>query len=310
MHTESQRPRYSQEQIALYLERLQLPKEQHIYDVAELGPEDALNYLSVLQKHHLAAIPFENLTLHYSIHHKVNVNPHVLFKKIIADKNGRGGYCMENSLLFATLLYSLGFTLYHGGARVKMGTSFTGWSHMIILVTIGSIKYHVDVGFGSDGPLVPMPLERSGTVQPHVKPGKARLQWSNIAGNTDPNQRLWVYQYQRNEYSEFEIKYCFTELEFLPNDYAVMNYFTSTSRHIFFTRTIVAEKKLWGDDGELAGNLILGNNSVKWRIHGEKEKEIQFESEADRLDALEKYFGIRFGEAEREGIRGLPSELV
>jgi arylamine N-acetyltransferase len=119
-----------------------------------------------------------------------------------------------------------------------------------------------------------------------------------------------VYQYQRNEYSEFEIKYCFTELEFLPNDYAVMNYFTSTSRHIFFTRTIVAEKKLWGDDGELAGNLILGNNSVKWRIHGEKEKEIQFESEADRLDALEKYFGIRFGEAEREGIRGLPSELV
>jgi arylamine N-acetyltransferase len=309
MAAEPPRPAYSREQIASYFERLKLPKEQHIYDVAELGPQDALGYLSLLQKHHLAEIPFENLSLHYSTHHKINVHPHDLFRKIIADNNGRGGYCMENSRLFATLLYSLGFNLYHGGARVRMPDGWTGWSHMVILVTIDSIKYHVDVGFGSDGPLVPMPLERSGTIQPHVKPGRARLQWSNIAGNTDPNQRLWVYQYQRNEESEFEIKYCFTELEFQPNDYAIMNYYTSTSRHIFFTRTIVAEKKLWGDDGELVGNLILGDKNIKWRIHGAKEKDIEFENEADRLDALEKYFGIRFGEAERHGIQGLPSEL-
>jgi arylamine N-acetyltransferase len=309
MNAEPQRPTYSREQIHRYLERLQLPQEHHIYDVAGLTAEDALKHLGVLQKHHLAEIPFENLALHYSTHHRINVHPEELFTKIIADQNGRGGYCMENSSLFATLLYSLGFDVYTGGARINQGTSFTGWSHMVIIVTIGSMKYHVDVGFGSDGPLVPMPLERSGTIQPHVKPGRARLQWRNIAANTDPNQRLWVYEYQRHGDSEFETKYCFTELEFLPNDYTIMNYYTSTSRHIFFTKTIVAEKKLWGGDGELVGNLILGDNNIKWRVHGEKEKEIQFESETDRLNALEKYFGIRFGQAERDGIRGLPSEL-
>lgn len=189
------------------------------------------------------------------------------------------------------------------------GGSWTGWSHMVNLVTIGGLKYHVDVGFGADGPVVPMPVERSGTVQQHISPGSARLQWRNILGNIDPDQRLWVYEYRRNNDSEWETKYSFTELEFQPQDYAMMNYFTSTSPRIFFTRTIVAEKKILGEDGEIAGNLILMDKILKWRIHGSKEKEVEFSSEVERLDALEKHFGIRFGEAERDGIHGLPSEI-
>jgi arylamine N-acetyltransferase len=154
-----------------------------------------------------------------------------------------------------------------------------------------------------------MPLERSGTIREHLKPAAARLQWRNVPGNTDPTQRLWVYEHRTDEESEFAIMYCFTELEFLPSDYAVMNYYTSTSKHVFFTTTIVAEKKIVDDAGELVGNLIMGNKDLKWRVHGKKEKQIEFESEKDRLDALEKYFGIYFGEVERVGSQGLPSEI-
>ena len=300
---------YTNDQITKYFDRLGLPENQRKYDVSGLSSGGALEYLTLLQKLQLATIPFENINLHYSTHHSVSVHPEELFRKIIGDNNGRGGYCMENNRLFGTLLNSLGFTLYSGGCRVFGDGAWTGWSHMVNLVTIGDIKYHVDVGFGADGPIVPMPLERSGTVHKHIKPASARLQWRNIPGNTDPNQRLWVYEYRGNDESDWEIKYCYSELEFQPQDYVMMNYYTSTSQRTFFTRLIVADKKIMGDDGELVGKMSLAGDGLKWNIQGEKTKELKFKSEVERLEALEKYFEIKLGDAEREGIAGLPSEI-
>lgn len=180
---------------------------------------------------------------------------------------------------------------------------------MVNIVRIGDIKYHVDVGFGGNGPIVPMPLERAGTIQLHIEPAAARLQWRNIPGNTDPDQRLWVYEHRIDGSSDFQIMYSFSELEFLPSDYAIMNYFTSTSPKTFFTRVVVGEKKLLGENGELIGSVILGNNDIKWRLRGKTEKEIKFESEDDRVRALAEHFGIRLSESERDGIRGLPSQI-
>jgi arylamine N-acetyltransferase len=309
MAAERIRVTFTKDQLSKYFERLHIPEDRRHHDVTKLKNEDALKYLALLQKHHLAAVPFENLTLHYSTHRQVSVHPEALFKKIIADNNGRGGYCMENNCLFGTLLFSLGFNIYSGGARVWAVNAWTGWSHMVNLVTIGDTKYHVDVAFGSDGPVVPMPLDRSGTVQPHIRPAMARLQWGNIPGNTDPAQRLWVYEHRINDDADWVMKYCYTELEFLPSDYNLMNYFTSTSHKTFFTRMIVVDKKLLDEDGEYKGSLIVNGNTMKWRIHGVKEREIEFKTDAERLDALEKYFDIRFDEAERDGISGLASQL-
>jgi arylamine N-acetyltransferase len=309
MAAERKRVTFSKDQITQYFDRLKIPDDKSRIDVAGLDPEDALDYLALLQKHQLAAVPFENLNLHYSAHHQVSIHPEELFRKIITDNNGRGGYCMENNCLFGTLLYTLGFTIYSGGARVFADGDWTGWSHMVNMITIGGTKYHVDVGFGADGPVVPMPLDRSGTIQKHISPAVARLQWRNIPGNTDPDQKLWVYEHRRNDDVDWEIKYCYSELEFLPSDYNMMNYYTSTSLKTFFTRVIVVDKKLLDDEGEYAGSLILFGNTIKWRMHGDKEKEIEFAKEEDRLEALEKHFGIKFGEVERDGIRGLPSEI-
>lgn len=89
----------------------------------------------------------------------------------------------------------------------------------------------------------------------------------------------------------------------------LQNYYTSTSRHTFFTRITVVEKKILGDDGELAGNLVLFGSTLKWKKHGENEKQIELQSETERLRALETHFGIRFGDAEQHGISGLPSAI-
>lgn len=222
MATERERPTYSRDQITKYFERLKIPEQERLYNVASETPDAALRYLTLLQKHHLVEIPFENLTLHYSTHHQISLHSGALFKKIIEDNNGRGGYCMENNYLFGTLLYSLGFDLYSGGARVLDGVTWSGFGHMINFVTIDDTKYHVDVGFGTEGPVVPMPLNHSGTIQPHMKPAASRVQWRNIPGNVDKNQRLWTYECRKNDDSDWEIRYCYTELEFLPQDYTVM----------------------------------------------------------------------------------------
>ncbi|KAJ6282908.1 hypothetical protein J3E71DRAFT_277829 [Bipolaris maydis] len=304
----SARPTYSQPQIDRYFDRLKLPQEQRRYRVAGLPDADLLNYLTLLQKLHLAEIPFENFGLHYSAHHSLSVHPEQLFNKIVGDNNGRGGYCMENNCLFGTLLTSLGFTLYSGAGRVFEGTSSGGWMHYINFVTIGDVKYHVDVGFGGDGPIAPMPLDPAGTVQKHIQPASARLQWRNIPGNVDPNQRLWVYEYRRSDDSDWEMKYAYSELEFQPQDYFAMNYFASTSRHIFFTSRIVAHKNIL-EDGELMGKMSMVAATLKWNIRGEKTKEIEFKSEAERVEGLDKYFGIKLTQAERDGITGMPSEI-
>ncbi len=124
----AQRETYTHKQLEKYFDHISLSHSQRQYDVATLRDEEALDYLVVLQKHQLVAVPFENLSLHYSTHHTVSIDPQALFKKIVNDQNKRGGYCMESNTLFGTVLFSLGFSLYSVGARVNdTGSGYKGW---------------------------------------------------------------------------------------------------------------------------------------------------------------------------------------
>lgn len=103
------------------------------------NPEDAssannygLGLLASLQRQHLASVPFENLSVHYSDNnYTVSLDPEEVYTKIVTRR--RGGYCMENNLLFGILLRSFGFTVYSAGGRVSNdvmhlpGGGFSGW---------------------------------------------------------------------------------------------------------------------------------------------------------------------------------------
>lgn len=82
-------------------------------------PELNVSYLTALHVHHISRIPYENLQLHYSQSHQVSLDHQDLFTKIVANKRGRGGYCMETSLLFNQILRALGFTVYTAGVRIR-----------------------------------------------------------------------------------------------------------------------------------------------------------------------------------------------
>lgn len=129
MSDPSSRPTYTQEQLSRYFSLISLPQESQDlqHTPAKLhNATNALKFLTQLQQHQLCAIPFENLSLHYSVHHSISLDPEFLYKKIVDDGRGRGGYCMENNAFFGTVLSSLGFDVCSAGARVSKGISGSG----------------------------------------------------------------------------------------------------------------------------------------------------------------------------------------
>lgn len=92
-------------------------------------------FLRTLHTHQICTVPYENLSLHYSPDRKISLDPQVLFEKFVGGgKNGRGGYCMENSIFFNHVLKGLGFRVYTAGARIRLRGrdgvprgEFTGW---------------------------------------------------------------------------------------------------------------------------------------------------------------------------------------
>lgn len=99
---------------------------------------------------------------------------------------------MEQNALLATVLRSIGYEVRNAGGRVSRGmspypevrqnqrTTYDGWNHMLNLVYIGGEWYVVDVGMGSMGPNMVMPL-RDGFETVSVAPRLIRLQRRPIA---------------------------------------------------------------------------------------------------------------------------------
>ena len=180
---------------------------------------------------------------------------------------------------------------------------------MVNVVTLeGGRRYMVDVGFGGNGPVEPMLLEEGEAGVKHIEPAEARLVRGNIEQNTDRGQRLWQYQHRVDAQAEWEAVYCFTELEFLPEDYEIMSFWTSQSRKSWFTYIVVAVKMIL-EEGEAVGTLILEGGEVKRRVRGRTEHLMTCKTEEERVLALANVFGLRLTDEESMGIRGMVTEL-
>ena len=128
----SARPKYSADQIYQRLDHIKLKGRDEVQRLLSktASPEEQLVFLTNLQVHTLAAVPFENLAIHYSQHHAVSLDPDYLFRKIV--ERGRGGYCMEINCFFGTVLRTLQFVVRSVGARVSQevngsGVGYGGW---------------------------------------------------------------------------------------------------------------------------------------------------------------------------------------
>jgi N-hydroxyarylamine O-acetyltransferase len=112
--------------------------------------------LGELQRLHMTAVPFENLSIIAGDH--VTTDAESSIDKIV--HQGRGGWCFELNGAFAGLLQALGFDVRLLGAAVLLDGPSTLIEHLTLEVTTDQ-PYLVDVGFG-DSFIQPLALNIAG----------------------------------------------------------------------------------------------------------------------------------------------------
>ncbi len=64
------------------------------------------------------------------------------------------------------------------------------------------------------------------------------------------------------------------------------------------------------EDEEMVGDITLFGTDIMKRVRGAKGEDVAtIESEEDRIDALEKFLGVRLSQPEKDGIRGMVTAL-
>ncbi|RAK89368.1 cysteine proteinase [Aspergillus costaricaensis CBS 115574] len=324
---EGARTQYSDVELRDYFECIKIPQKYLdspvLKDASKAGTkEHGLPLLRALTRYHICNVPLENLVLHYSTDNTVTLDPSELYTKIV--RRRRGGRCMENNTFFATVLRSIGYEVRNCGGRVaramspypevrrNQGNTYGGWGHMLNLVRLDDEWYVVDVGMPK-GPNLPYPL-RDGFQTTSIAPRLIRVQLRPIpesyarqtASSTEP-PRIWCFDVCYNPADDAKKEwlpvYCFTETEFLPQDYEVMSWFTSTNSESWFTRYVTCTKMLMDEDkGVIVGNVTLFQDTVRETIGANTKVIKECKTEDERLQALAEIFDVHLTNEEKKGI--------
>jgi arylamine N-acetyltransferase len=178
---------------------------------------------------------------------------------------------------------------------------------MLILATIGGKKYNIDVGFTTFGITKPLPLDEN-VVMPCI-PGLEARHVKQIMAQSVTDQWVWVFETRNTHTNEWSPGYCFTEVEWLPQDFHAMNLQLSADPTSWTTYTVLLTKLLVKED-EIEGMLTMFNTFVQRRVGGgEAELLAIVTSEAERVEALKNYFGIVLSEEQISGITGRVTEI-
>ena len=222
---------------------------------------------------------------------------------------------------------------------------FMAWGHQVLLVDIATpgaerggeegsrtkcTKYLVDIGLGAQGSLEPIEL-REGAIAKGAPGVTLRLVRRGLADFTS-GQEMWVLEFKTWKRSGTEPKdaelgveegwkaaYAFEDREWLPQDFVPLSFNQSVNPRSMFVKTLVLTKCVLSEDGkevrgqvtlvgkEFSRRLKVGDGEGGWMV--EKEVLRVCENEEERVEGLERWFGVVLRMDERRGIKGLPSAL-
>ncbi|OQR82814.1 N-acetyltransferase [Achlya hypogyna] len=263
--------------VALYLARVGL-------DAAAVAvhPPRSVGLLSLLCRHHAAAMPFENLassrTFPVPASHVVypgevvSLAPEKVFRKLVLDR--RGGYCFETNGLLATVLRTFGFPVDTIGGRVVLPNTDAAqpyWflqalTHTLLLVTADdgadTQDYLCDVGFGGRGQ-PPCPMRLAAKLSRVDLPSGERYELSHVRSMrilasaayggalavakdalTTGEGDEWAVLYRTGQDKPMQPSYVFsTTTRMAQKDYEAANWYCSTSpMHHMTQRAVVARR--------------------------------------------------------------------
>ena len=239
---------------------------------------ESLNSLHRAQ--HLA-IPFENFDI--CLGRSIQTDPESIFQKLV--KQNRGGYCFELNGLLLMALKSFGFEARPLLGRVHLSREITGRTHQTTLVTIDDKSWLVDLGFGAEAPLVPIPLVCN-------EPISFENQTYRLI-----NDEVFGYILQNNPKGHWKNLYSFDLSPVFDIDIKLGNHYTSTHPDSFFTNARIAALPIEN------GMISLYHNKLKKVING-KVQLTTLKDDSSYLSVLEKEFGIEIG-AEYGELKGL-----
>ncbi|MDB5234013.1 MAG: hypothetical protein JWR44_1006 [Hymenobacter sp.] len=174
----------------------------------------SLQTLVGLHRAQACSIPFENLDIH--LDRPIRLDPASLVQKLIVER--RGGYCYELNGLFRLVLLELGFPVTClVGRNLISGPPLRPRAHQVLQVEVGGEPWLVDLGFGTNGLVEPIPLVAGPEHQQFFD--RYRLQ--------DAPQHN--YHLQLLMQGQWQSIYTFTLDEAQPSDYQMMNFFYSQS---------------------------------------------------------------------------------
>lgn len=248
------------------------------------GTDVSLDTLTRLHYAQFHAIPFENFDI--LLGRGIDLAPQALFNKLVLKR--RGGYCFELNGLFLQALLALGFKARALLARVHLTGTPSGRGHQLTLVTLDNRDWLADVGFGSDAPRMPIPME-----------------WDILVTIGGKTIRLtdggdFGTMFQARDKGGWKDLYSFDQSPVFPADIAYGNHYTSTSPDTFFTFSRVAMRPLAN------GMITLMDRRLKIIDNGREEVQTLPDSPA-YLDAVKTHFAIEL-DAPYENLKPLPPD--
>ena len=141
---------------------------------------------------------------------------------------------------------------------------------------------------------------------------QVRLRFDVLDGSENLESKFWIWEKRNREEEPWIAMTCFPgNVEFLPQDFEMMNLFCSTSPMTFFTQLVLAVRFILSEDGEeiVGEDLIIGGRYHR-RIDGAKVDAKELKSEQERISVLEEKLGIRLDEHQQNGILGMVSMLL
>ncbi len=247
------------------------PLDAYLARIGWSGPVAAdPSTLAALHRHHVFAIPFENIDPFGG--RPVSLDPAVLVEKMIV--RGRGGYCYEQNGLFQLALQAIGFhtTSHCGRARISEG-NYAPRTHQFTLVHFDGARWLADVGFGGNGLIEAVPFELECEFDQRLD--RFRL-------IEDP---VYGYRLEHRLQGGWRTLYAFSLDPYLPSDFGVLNYFISRAPESFFTRIPICVRSTPSER-----RIIIANEFKVRPVHGTGTS-LKIETSSELRAALEEHLG-------------------
>ena len=258
--------------------------------------EPTLSTLHQLILAHSHAIAYESLDIMLGRTPRLDLAS--LQRKMII--GGRGGYCLEQNMLFREGLRSLGYHITSLQGRVVRGMAIDAPRpaiHMLLQINLPEGPYLADVGFGNLAPTAAL-LLRPGVEQetPHET-----MRFIDVGGELTLQSRLrdaWEHIYRVIPYPRFD------------GEYEITNWYTGTHPDAPYQSNIIAARP-----GPNRTRLTMFNARVTLRhASGEVERRL-LTDEAEFRSVLKTEFGLNMSDEdvgrciwvmEQKGAKGAP----